>query len=211
MTDFTHPDPEILSARLDGELPPAEEISVNRHLAACPDCREALKRFHDIKAALARTTRPEMPAALAREIEKRLGRNAADPMPDPLPAEKGGRSWAPWAALAFATMFVGFWLRGFLSVPDHAVQGAVARRGGPSVRPSSDAPSSARVKSQPDLLCRSIEWGPNAGKDLPISCPPGYLKESTAKSDEPPAFPAISLKSVSPTPRASNEAQAKKP
>jgi hypothetical protein len=211
MTEFTHPDPEILSAHLDGELPPSEESSVNKHLASCPACREALRRFHDVKAALARTTRPEMPAALARAVEKRLGRNSEALDPDPLPARNGDRSWMPWAALAFATMIVGFWLRGFLSVPGHTVQGVIAQRGGPSVLHGSGAPSSVQAKSPPDLLCRSIEWGPNGGKDLPISCPPGYLKESTAKSDEPPAFPAIYLKSVSPTPRASNEAQAKKP
>ncbi len=40
-------DPGLLSALLDGELPPEEKQAVERHLRSCPDCRrqmEALAR-----------------------------------------------------------------------------------------------------------------------------------------------------------------------
>jgi len=55
---------DLLSAFLDGELPAAERARVDRHLAACPDCRELWTLMGESRAALASI--PE--AAVSREL-----------------------------------------------------------------------------------------------------------------------------------------------
>ncbi len=214
MIEGAHPDPELLSAHLDGELSPLEESPLKAHLVACPACRGALQALHETKRKLSGASRPEMPETLARAIASRLEMSPQGALgPEAAPSVgRGASRWAPWAALALAAMLAGFWLRGFLAGSGREVEGALAHRSSPARSAVVAGTAPTKAKNPPDLLCRSIEWGPDGrGEDLPISCPPGYLKESTAKSEQTSVFPSISLKSVSPTPRSSNEAQAKKP
>lgn len=61
-----HPSQEILSAYLDGELTPAEALSVGRHARECVPCGQALRSFGDLDTDLAE------PPALACEAARAL-------------------------------------------------------------------------------------------------------------------------------------------
>lgn len=59
---------ELLSARRDGELTPAEAVALERHLQGCPACRKTAQVIDEIGALVASLDRAPMP----RETEKAI-------------------------------------------------------------------------------------------------------------------------------------------
>jgi hypothetical protein len=90
-------DPERLSVYHDGEGSPAERADVERHLAACPDCRETLRRFAENDDALRRAV--AVSETLGREIP-------VDRIAAPRPS--------PWLPLAAAAALLGIAATGWL-------------------------------------------------------------------------------------------------
>ena len=58
--------PELLSAYLDGALPPPEREELEAHLAQCPACRARLESLRAVKHALARLPSREAPPGAVR-------------------------------------------------------------------------------------------------------------------------------------------------
>jgi len=58
--------PELLSAYLDGDLPPSEREELEAHMGRCPDCRARLESWRAVKHALARLPSREAPPGAVR-------------------------------------------------------------------------------------------------------------------------------------------------
>lgn len=73
MTDWTHPEPERLSAYLEGELPDEEEGRVRRHLEGCARCEAVLRDLREVvrRAGSLEDREPERDLwpAVARVVE----------------------------------------------------------------------------------------------------------------------------------------------
>jgi anti-sigma factor RsiW len=65
---------EMMSARLDGGLAPAEERLLEEHLASCSACREQWRRFVAVDAVLSAASMVSAPAALSADVLARLDR-----------------------------------------------------------------------------------------------------------------------------------------
>lgn len=65
-------DPELLSAYLDGELPPERERTVEEHLAACPGCRSELDGLRSVVEHLRRLERAAPPPVLGQAVARRV-------------------------------------------------------------------------------------------------------------------------------------------
>ncbi|MCG8468058.1 MAG: zf-HC2 domain-containing protein [Gemmatimonadetes bacterium] len=63
-----HPGYETLSALADRELPAAEAMRINAHLAECPDCREEVDFMVELRERLRDLTGPPLPRNLLPEI-----------------------------------------------------------------------------------------------------------------------------------------------
>jgi ferric-dicitrate binding protein FerR (iron transport regulator) len=70
----------LISARLDGELPPGDAADLDAHVAACPACAAAADAFRLQDADLRRAFAPRR-AAAARVAERVIGRLPAAPAP----------------------------------------------------------------------------------------------------------------------------------
>src|SRR5262249_22939437 len=70
----------LISARLDGELPPEDAGALDAHLAACPVCQAAAEAFRLQHADLRRAFVPRR-AAAARVAERVIERLHAAPPP----------------------------------------------------------------------------------------------------------------------------------
>jgi anti-sigma factor RsiW len=67
----THPD-EQLSALLDGELAPGEEVAVRQHLEGCEPCRDELEAVAAIRLALRdMPVVPAPPGFIGRAVDRR--------------------------------------------------------------------------------------------------------------------------------------------
>jgi len=69
-------DPELLSAYLDGELPPARERQVEAHLAACPGCRAELDGLRSVVERLRHLERAAPPQVLGQAVARRVALEA---------------------------------------------------------------------------------------------------------------------------------------
>ncbi len=111
---------ECLSAYLDGELAPADAAALERHLAACAECRDELAALREVRALLRALPPPALPRsfALPPNAAARAARTPAaaqwspegQPIraahaPRPGPVALPGR--APVATLARAAQWVG--------------------------------------------------------------------------------------------------------
>jgi ferric-dicitrate binding protein FerR (iron transport regulator) len=95
----------LISARLDGELPPGEATGLDAHLAACPGCRAAAAAFRLQDADLRRAFAPRRQAAarLAERVVARL--HEADPAAPPArPARR--LPWLPMLLSAAAGFLI---------------------------------------------------------------------------------------------------------
>jgi anti-sigma factor RsiW len=96
-----------IAAYVDGELDPAEERSVERHLEGCPGCGALVADLRTLRAAAFTLDRREPPADLLARIQARI---AAEPQPQPrvLSWPNTRAAWGTWlaaaAALVLATM-----------------------------------------------------------------------------------------------------------
>ncbi|MDR3437044.1 anti-sigma factor [Telmatospirillum sp.] len=105
----------LLSAAIDGELDPAAQAALDRHLAGCDDCRKALeeqKAFRDtLRSVLTRHQAPD-------GLHARLMASLPEEKPQPTVSSRPRRRWShgAWAgsALALAASIVLF-----VSVPSH--------------------------------------------------------------------------------------------
>lgn len=97
-----------LSARLDGELSPAEEQALQEHLARCPQCRALQEELSALHTLLNELEPPAVPPELKAGVMANLP-----------PQEKAGRKvvslhWKRWGAMAAAAAIViaaTVWLR----------------------------------------------------------------------------------------------------
>jgi ferric-dicitrate binding protein FerR (iron transport regulator) len=86
----------LISARLDGELPPGDGADLDAHLAACPACQAADEDFRLQDADLRRAFRPRREAAV-RVAERVIGRLQATPGPT-----RSSSRWLPLVLSAAA-------------------------------------------------------------------------------------------------------------
>src|SRR5690349_5016300 len=70
---------ELISARIDGELSPADDAALESHLAECPSCAAAAEAFELQDAELRHTfdERRHTAGAVAERVAERLPRPAA--------------------------------------------------------------------------------------------------------------------------------------
>jgi predicted anti-sigma-YlaC factor YlaD len=112
----------LLHERLDGELGPDAALSLDAHLAACPDCRSAAEGLAVVRSGLLALPEHPLPAEAIEEIldrtvrDRRLGTRFAAYWP----------AWAGAAALAaLALLLLRFPLSP--SVPAEIPPGDVAK------------------------------------------------------------------------------------
>jgi hypothetical protein len=81
MSPFTsHPD-ELISASLTGDLSPLERRELERHLAACPECRATLDAFREERHLLGAMAQPSVPRDMGARVRAGI---------------ESGRFGAPW-------------------------------------------------------------------------------------------------------------------
>jgi anti-sigma factor RsiW len=88
---------------VDGELGPADQRAVERHLETCPSCRALVADLRTVRAAAFTLERLEPPPALLAKIQDRLrmegtGRGRVLPWPNTREA------WSVWLAAAAALL-----------------------------------------------------------------------------------------------------------
>ncbi len=93
---------ERLSAYLDGELAPADAAALERHLAACAECRDELAGLREVRALLRALPAPRLPRSFALPATAAPHSAAAHA---PRPASAPAR--VPAARLARAAQWVG--------------------------------------------------------------------------------------------------------
>lgn len=64
---------------LDGELSVASKQVIQAHLDGCPDCLEAFEFHYELRTAIARKCRDEMPPGLADRIMACFGDDVLPP------------------------------------------------------------------------------------------------------------------------------------
>lgn len=96
------------AAYVDGELDPAEERAIERHLEGCPACRALVADLRTVRAAAFTLDRHEPPADLFARIQGQL--SAAPPArPVRMLAWPNTRSaWGTWLAAAAALLLATF-------------------------------------------------------------------------------------------------------
>lgn len=65
---------ELVTAYLDGALPPAEAAAVDAHLADCPGCRTYLDQMRATVAALRRAPVQDLPDAVHARLREAFTR-----------------------------------------------------------------------------------------------------------------------------------------
>lgn len=93
---MSHPDPELLSAYLDGEVDPAEAASVAGHLPGCEACRLALGDLAD-----ARSLVRHLPM-----VDPGLSEMSTSELAVVVPLRRGRRRKAVWVSAAAAAALV---------------------------------------------------------------------------------------------------------
>ncbi|HEX2016547.1 MAG TPA: hypothetical protein VGN69_07615 [Solirubrobacteraceae bacterium] len=88
--------PELLVARAENRLTPADELRLSRHLERCEVCRAAAQRFHAAERAYRDPPRGDLPPAVADAIMRAL--TAAAPVDGQAPRANGALP-APGASL----------------------------------------------------------------------------------------------------------------
>jgi hypothetical protein len=95
---------ERLTAYLDGELTPREQIQVDAHLATCPTCRAELIALRQATAALATWQAPTLAPDVTARFAAKLAARAASPRPLP---RWQGIAWASAACTLLLTLVTG--------------------------------------------------------------------------------------------------------
>ena len=67
---------ELVTAHLDGALPPAEAAAVDAHLADCPGCRTYLDQVRATVAALRRAPVQDLPDAVRARLREAFTRGS---------------------------------------------------------------------------------------------------------------------------------------
>jgi anti-sigma factor RsiW len=105
-----HLDPDKLSAFIDGELPPAEQRGIERHLTGCHACTLRVLTATQLKAATARAGHrfappPEALSRLTAQLRSEHAQTKVEPQGE---TKKSARIYpirpATWAALAAAIL-----------------------------------------------------------------------------------------------------------
>jgi anti-sigma factor RsiW len=90
----------LISARLDGELDPGRERTLQQHLDACPACRRLAGALAAADAALDALPEPEPAPGFAGRVMDRLGGQEIPRRFRPLPLALGVASFLGGVALA---------------------------------------------------------------------------------------------------------------
>ena len=85
---------ERITALVDGELPPAEREELERHLAACPACREARAAEEAVAARLRAAGRPPLPPGFTADVMRKVASAA------PASGQPRGRVLPLWPLVA---------------------------------------------------------------------------------------------------------------
>ncbi|HEX2171655.1 MAG TPA: zf-HC2 domain-containing protein, partial [Dehalococcoidia bacterium] len=193
-------DPARLSAYLDGELSPADQLKTRRHLAACADCRAVLDEYRTIGTVL--RDLPEEP--LPPGVRRRVWTQATIPARPPVRSDQRLVGGLVAAAAALALGVAG--LTQYLppkSVIDVAEE--------PSIRtaaPDRSAPEAARTvrsgvsppaTAEPLAVARQAPGGVNAAGE--IVTPGAPARPDTSATEE--AIP-VPLAGVGPAAPASD-------
>lgn len=96
-----------ISAKLDGELNPAELEALEAHLKLCPDCRALAKELEEMDAALETLVCPP-PETLVGNVMDKIRAEAAE--------QKQPRRQKPWAGLMAVAAVAAVLLLGALGV-----------------------------------------------------------------------------------------------
>lgn len=176
----------LLSALAGGDLPPAEEATVRRHLEACPACRAELAQLEAVVQALRTTPELEPPSWLATRIMARVRETAAP-----------RRSWyarlfqplvvkLPLEALALVVVCVTAW---------YVVQDLERSRQLPSApvpaeqTPSGATPKEVFVPPGPESSTRPSTTPPPARSG--VVRPDGVSLPTPSPKAQPPLAPQI--------------------
>ncbi len=85
------PEPGLISAFVDGEVPSPWKERIAGHLSACSDCAQRARGYGALRAALlAPSACQEAESAVLRRLEARLGPRLAPPCASPEAAETAG-------------------------------------------------------------------------------------------------------------------------
>lgn len=150
---------EIISAYVDGEIPPEEARLLEEHLAGCAGCRDLVRRMRTLDEGLA-LSGGDVPPGFRERVFARLDREGLLPRPRILPA-----SWLRWAPVPLAAAAA-------------AVLLVLAVREGP-IGPAPSAPPAARsVSRAPESAAPTTPArGPGAR-----AAAPGHGSETTARN-----------------------------
>jgi anti-sigma factor RsiW len=95
----SHPEPrDLLAAYVDGQLDPATQATIDRHLAECAECRADVTEQRRVKAWLAPGA--ALPAGLAERVRGQTFEAPPAPAPRPPLAFPIRRTWVAAAAIA---------------------------------------------------------------------------------------------------------------
>ncbi len=197
---------EQLSARLDGGLGRRAAEEVERHLAACPPCREALAELaaqdESLKPALAHDPGEAYFESFASRVEWRVGA-AGESRARPGGAPDPGRFFRSPRALAWAGGVAVVVVGGGLALmttrevlpPDLRDRDVATRieRAAPGEAKQASPPVVMRSRDESQMPLATMEKeqiAPQAEKDGPFTPPPG---DARTRSDAPaPAPPSAS-------------------
>lgn len=99
---------ERLSAYFDGELPSPERGSVADHIKSCAICAKEFERFEKLSQMASKLRRPEPPAGLWNELEKKLDAAVASSRPR---ARYLRRRIVAMAALLLVGLALGYYVK----------------------------------------------------------------------------------------------------
>ena len=127
---------ENLSAYLDGELPPDEKLSLEGHLAACPECSRALGELKQVSAVFREHAMRPAPMSLKAAVFAR-------------PRERV--FWSSWLKPAAALSAAAAGLLIFLNYPERPDRAAPLQEGfgsrALSIEPLGGGPAEERTQS----------------------------------------------------------------
>ena len=95
---------ERLSAYLDGELSPADQLRVRRHLAHCLRCQATHAEYLQIRQLIREQPDEVVPSGVRRRIIQRLAQTGREPGPIERVPARGG--WRPGLALPGAALLL---------------------------------------------------------------------------------------------------------
>lgn len=202
---------ELLSAMLDSAVTPTEQQRIDRHLAACPRCREALAELEKTVALLRQQERVEPPPWLTTRIMARIAEEAA---PKPTFWQRLFQPWpvkVPLQALALVALCItGYYLtRENLKQVDFAAPaGEPAPTPAPAPAPALEAAPSAapptlqEQKALPPTVPTTSTPAPAPPLPAPAAPePPPRAKSAPVMNEYAPAPPAA----APPLPEATQE------